>query len=37
MTRPDSGISASADFARGSGMSGSGREDFFFHRCAGYE
>jgi len=37
MTSPDSGISASADLARGSGMSGNGREDFFFQRCAGYE
>jgi len=35
MKTPDSGISASADFACGIGMSGSGREDFFFHRCAG--
>jgi len=34
---PVSGSSTSADFARGTGMSGSGIEDFFFHRCAGYE
>jgi len=34
---PDSGTSASAGLACGNGTSGSGSEDFFFQRCAGYE